>query len=81
MAQCPYCGHKHELATGVTGEKEPGDGDVSFCISCGRFSMFDSTRAENLRVLTPAENHEIRTDNNCRRIYTAWFLTKPSRRT
>lgn len=42
------------------------------CLRCGLFLMFDDTRIEGLRLPTPQENAEIRSDPVCQKLYQAW---------
>lgn len=66
---CPWCLHKHELVSGVMalkdGEKKPdkepvhSDGDASFCVGCGEFSIFDSKATGGLRFPTKEEFAEL----------------------
>lgn len=38
---CPWCGKHNELASNVTSESPPSPGDVSICIECANWSVFD----------------------------------------
>lgn len=58
--RCPWCFKVHELVSGIAekGTKEepiPEDGDVTFCIACGKPSMFDHTHKFGLRFPTKQE--------------------------
>lgn len=51
-SECPYCGHKHELATDLRCNAKPSPGDVSICIQCANVLMFD----DNLATRKPTDN-------------------------
>jgi len=73
---CPYCRRVHECASGTTTEAAPLDGDVSFCIGCGRFGFFDSSVVPGgVRKATLQEQVSLTTDKNCFRLRWAWEQT------
>ena len=73
---CPYCLDRHEVASSIFHEHTPKDGDISLCITCGHFSVFDSTQPGDLRPPNKFEAVSIATDPGCQQLYAAWEATK-----
>lgn len=53
-SKCPYCGHKLDAVSNMSGDTGPSPGDASMCIACGEFLEFDQdmlpiTMSETLR--------------------------------
>ncbi|MDX0230335.1 hypothetical protein GOC14_07205 [Sinorhizobium meliloti] len=71
-AKCPHCGYKFEETTCVSGKSAPHDGDFSFCIKCGEWSIFDEG---GVRVPTIDEYMVIGTSDKTRRVREAWLGT------
>ena len=82
---CPHCDFHHELASHVTpaedrrkgaigkrGKAIPRKGDVTICIRCGNWCIFDFTRRGGLRPPTAAERKHIETDPLCQKLLKAW---------
>lgn len=83
VCQCPYCGHKHTLASpvdgyGFAGEEgwRPKDGDASFCISCGVIGIFEADSPGGVRRPNPAEQEQLDGDRDIARIKRAWKETR-----
>jgi len=38
---CPFCNKELDGATALDREATPSDGDISMCIYCGNFGIFD----------------------------------------
>lgn len=60
---CPFCGHELTLADnlGPTPESKPPEkGDLTFCIACGEWGLFD----ENLKMRRPDEMERMTIENN-----------------
>lgn len=70
---CPFCGYRCDRA-GEMHDKPvtPEDGDVSICITCGKFSIFEARRKKGLRKPNVAEQQEIALDWDCYRAHLAW---------
>lgn len=50
----------------------PKDGDVSMCITCGEFSVYDQTALGNLRKPTEEEAQEFAADERLQMIHQVW---------
>jgi hypothetical protein len=75
--RCWSCGHENDTVSSVVQDKEmdkPENGNISFCIYCGEFSIFDDTYPDNLRKPSPTENWEIKTDKELERLKVSWYL-------
>lgn len=66
IPSCPYCGHEGEAsAMGENADRPPGDGDVTLCGGCHRWTMFvvtdvnASTTVVTLREPTDEESAQI----------------------
>jgi hypothetical protein len=74
--RCPYCGTSHGQAVpiGDAGAllNEPEDGDISLCVRCGRWVIFDSTASGGMREPTPEEHRTITRDVHARRLRSAY---------
>jgi hypothetical protein len=71
--RCPFCrvvldGVSEKAGLPVT----PSDGDVSFCIECGEWSVYQLDGHDNLRRPTFAEYQEIVDDMQLRLMRLAW---------
>jgi hypothetical protein len=56
VTPCPYCNAPNNAATDPDGEdRPPRPGDVTICISCGEFLLFDA----DLRTVKPSEDELI----------------------
>lgn len=55
--QCPHCGHTFDCASSERKEQVPEPGDVSVCLYCTGFMIFNEEM--KLRVLTAEEIAEM----------------------
>lgn len=70
---CPWCGKDNDRATGFSeGAVTPSDGDLSLCIGCGEWSVFDSSASIGCRKPTDSELAEIATNSDCQRAREAF---------
>lgn len=76
---CPFCTKKIELATNISGGREPEAGDLSMCIECGEFSIFDPALAAGLRKPNALEYEKIVNTPDARRAREAWVAVKQRR--
>lgn len=60
--RCPNCSHILSAATGISGDSQPKELDITVCISCAAILLFDDKlhlrfptddEMENLRVRNP----------------------------
>ena len=74
--RCWSCGHENDTVSSVVEDKQerPENGNFSFCIYCGEFSIFDDTYPDNLRKPNPQENWEIAHDKELERLKISWYL-------
>ncbi len=54
----------------------PRDGDISFCIGCGRFAVFDQAAPGGARKPSAKEAAVISADTDCYQITVAWSAGK-----
>lgn len=70
---CPYCAKPLDTTQAVhsdRGDIRPVGGDISLCIECGEWGIFDSNLT--LRKPTDEEQLEIGHDQNCVRVRYIW---------
>jgi hypothetical protein len=74
---CPHCGMVHEVASNIQPSKgKPEAGDVTLCIECGRWGLFDE--ALQLRKPTLDEMQGLARNVDLQRLHMAWwYATKP----
>lgn len=83
---CPFCLYACTSATPADHDHEsaPEDGDISLCIKCGEWSVFDSAQAHKMRKPSWPEYQRIAADKELRRMRGAWLIVqrkeKPRRR-
>lgn len=69
---CPHCGAVHECHSDpLNKDAVPKDGDISVCIDCGEFSIFD-LRERCLRLPTDEEMHDLDTNIDVALFRAAW---------
>jgi hypothetical protein len=70
---CPWCGTDHDMASDPTGDGAvPKPGDVTMCIVCGAWAVFDHKL--RLRRPTLAEGRQIAEDKLQQKMTEAWGL-------
>lgn len=72
---CPWCGHVHELASEIGSQKPvvPKRGDITLCIKCGRWCVFETRAKGGLRKPNDTERELLRTKTLYRRVHRAWI--------
>jgi hypothetical protein len=72
-AECPFC-QEHCNATTALGNDPapPATGDLSFCIACGEFAIFDEDAPGNMRKPSDDEYTFIGTHPGLQRVRAAW---------
>lgn len=85
---CPYCGKHNDLTSHIgtdtkrrdigQGDEEvmPSDGDITMCISCGKWSVFDNGK---LRHVTEAEAEMLARSPIVVAATVAWIRTQAGR--
>jgi hypothetical protein len=71
---CPHCGKVNYLHTDFNG-KTPKHDDVSICIDCGQFAVFD-LQNKCLRLPTADEQLEFERMPEARRYRAAWSTVR-----
>jgi hypothetical protein len=77
---CPYCGKVNPLAGNVRGPEAPADGDVSLCIGCGHWGVFEAGAPGGMRKTTPLEAARMAGDEDIARVRLAWLVMDQRRR-
>lgn len=73
---CPHCGALHDRHTDATrASATPVDGDLSMCIDCGEFAVFDLGE-RRLRAPTIDEANDIDSDPDMLLYRIAWRKMK-----
>jgi len=74
--RCWSCGHESDTVSALVQDEQerPENGNLSFCIYCGDFAIFDDTYPDGARKPTPNENFEISHDKELERLWTSWYL-------
>ena len=67
---CPWCGTVHDAVTGMGSTPKPKPGDLSICIECGEWAVYET--AEMRRKPTVEERFWIAANVDCRRVEIAW---------
>jgi hypothetical protein len=75
-ACCAWCLTPLDVARSVGAEARPSAGDISFCIRCGKFSVF----ADDLMLRQPTDWEEAKISGFevAQRIIAAWKKHKPA---
>lgn len=71
LSHCPHCNYRVDGATHLKDAKlAPGPGDITMCISCGGWSVFD----RRMRLRLPTSEEQLWIDNNpaCTGMHTTW---------
>lgn len=53
--RCPWCDYEHQAVSSINVEELPEDGDISLCINCVEWCIFDSRVEGGLRKPTYEE--------------------------
>jgi len=69
---CPHCHTHHDRASSIKDEGEPGPGDMSMCIQCGRWATFD--QHQGLRKPTAEEMARLGRDFDLPKLHLAWVM-------
>ena len=73
---CPHCGQHCEAALEVVPGADPAasveDGDLTFCMNCGAWSMFDLELPGKMRKPTRVEQWFVDRDKRCLRMVEIW---------
>jgi hypothetical protein len=72
---CPFCGKGIDSASPVDeSDQRPSDGDLSLCIYCGEWLVFNADMT--FRKPTDEDYEVIASDPALRRVRAAWRMTK-----
>jgi hypothetical protein len=78
-ATCPYCGKEHDFSSNTTDGCAPRDGDLSLCIGCGQFGIFEGLALGGIRRTTAQETAEIAVHPQACRVLNAWSTMQARR--
>ncbi len=70
--KCPYCNYLATEHETLDNQKDPKEGDISFCIKCGDVSQYSG----NLLVKIKVDSLDKSTQKEIRDIQTAWLRSK-----
>lgn len=76
---CPFCSKRNELSLNTQNNRMPEAGDVSLCIGCGEWSIFDPTMASGLRKPNTSEYANIANSSHARLARETWLKVKEAR--
>jgi len=72
--RCWNCGDEQDRIKSLVRESSmPNNGDISMCIQCGEFAIFDNNIVDGTRKPTPTENDMIRTSKVLMMLKVAWL--------
>lgn len=79
--QCPFCGAQHDLAStvsvkGGSAPERPSDGDLTLCIVCGEWALFEKKAPGGMRKPTDAEYEKIAASPMVRAARAAWLKVR-----
>jgi hypothetical protein len=69
---CPHCGTRNEMASGLSGDEAPVPGDVTLCIGCGHWSVFNEDGT--LRKASKDELREYGHSHHMTAVWRAWWM-------
>jgi hypothetical protein len=69
---CPHCGRYNEAYSGVTTPAGPKPGDVSMCIGCGNWAIFED---DGMRKPNEEEREWLAEEDTCIKVREAWEQT------
>lgn len=70
--KCPYCKYPQMFHETLDGDKNPKDGDISFCIKCGEAGEFKQSTI----IKIDEEKLDSETKREFNRIRHAWLKVK-----
>lgn len=76
--RCWNCGKESDRVASPTGGASPKDGDVSFCIYCSEFAIFDSSFVDGARKPSPIEKDIVDGDPTVQRLRRLWAIRFPN---
>ncbi|MCA1404639.1 hypothetical protein I6F26_10445 [Ensifer sp. IC3342] len=79
-AICPFCGQRYDAASALDGDAIPGNGDLTLCMNCGEWAMFDSGVPGGLRKPTDSEYEVIVANPITGKARKIWQQMKEERR-
>jgi hypothetical protein len=71
---CPWCLSEHDAASGLNHDTTPKPGDVTLCIRCGEWCVFDDRMT--LRKPGRALRYAIARNPDCEFIRAAWLASR-----
>jgi len=77
--QCVFCHAEHDCASSIDQDGKPSPGDMTICIDCGEWNIFD--KKMRLRKPTAVEYLEIGFDSRCRAMRDAYIKSELKRLT
>ncbi|KKN56522.1 hypothetical protein LCGC14_0571000 [marine sediment metagenome] len=69
---CPYCNYLATEHETLDNQKNPKEGDISFCIECGEVSQY----SKNCLIKVEVDSLDESTKKEIADIQTAWLRTK-----
>lgn len=76
---CPFCGAIHQVATNLTSNRGPENGDITMCIECGEWTFFSSIATGGLRKPTSDEYVDIAASTQLQAARRGWIAMKAER--
>lgn len=76
---CPFCGAIHQVATNLTGDTGPENGDITMCIECGEWAFFSSLATGGLRKPISNEYVDIAASEKLQEAHRGWIQMKAER--
>lgn len=74
LTRCPHCGKRCDCASNTESDHQPGDGDATLCIDCGKWGFFDAKVKGGIRKATASEAVELVTNTHMFRVKLAWSM-------
>ncbi|MEJ6847493.1 hypothetical protein V3589_14895 [Sinorhizobium fredii] len=78
---CPFCAQRYDAASAIAGNADPVNGDVTLCMNCGEWSMFDASVPGGLRKPSDSEYEVIVANPITGKARKVWQQMKEGRRT
>ena len=75
---CPNCGYRQDSVTLIDGDDGavPKEGDISFCVGCGMFAIFEVAAPGGMRQMTKLEWVELNIEVDVPKIIAVWEASK-----